>query len=224
MAQSKHPLFPEGRIGDQVADLNTKKNYLNTNSSRLGIPEAELTVIKTQVTAVNTAQAAVDDRDRRTRLDTARRNLALHTAQTTLRKVIDYYVARNPNATAVDFEALRVPRMGPSPLLPPPDCAPGMRRLYSENLAVIALIFDIETGRRAKPPGTHAIEVCYQLGGEPPADIAAMTGRMTATRSPVRIRFDFADEFKTIYIAFRWVGNRGDYGPWSEIHKVVIAR
>jgi hypothetical protein len=51
-----------------------------------------------------------------------------------------------------------------------------------------------------------------------------MTGRKTATKTPVRIQFDFGGKFKMLYIVFRWVGNRGDYGPWSEIHKVAIAR
>jgi hypothetical protein len=223
MATSKHPLYPAG-IKEQVADLNTKKTYLHANSSRLGIPQAELTTIDTQVDAVNDAQAAVDDKDNRTKIDTATRDLALVTAETTLRKTIDYYVVGNPASTPVDYEALRIPQSGPHPVLPPPEDAPGIGRISSASLAVLVSFFNLKTGKLAKPPGAHQIEAYYQVGGEPPTDISAMTGRKTSTRSPMRIQFDFGDEFKMVYIVFRWVGNRGDYGPWSEIHKVVIAR
>jgi hypothetical protein len=223
MTYAKHPLYPSG-IKNQVADLNTKKTYLNANSTRLGIPQTELTAIGTKVTALNDAQAAVDDKDTRTKIDTATRDLALETAETVTRKVIDYYVVGNSNATPVDYEALRIPLPGPHPVLPPPKDEPGIGRISSSSLAVTASFFDIATGKRGRPPGVHALEAYYQLGGDPPADISAMTGHRTATKTPMRIQFDFGDEFKMLYIVFRWVGNRGDYGPWSEIHKVAIAR
>jgi hypothetical protein len=223
MAHPKHPLFPEN-IGPQVADLNTKKKYLNANGNRLGIPPAELTTIDLQVDAVNTAQAAVNNVDTRTKLNTATRNMAVLTAQITLRRVIEFYVVGNANATPVDYAALRIPQPGPRPPLPQPASIPGLRRLISTGLAVLASFFDIETGKRAKPPGVQSIEACYRLGGEPPEDVASMTGRTVATASPLRIRFDFADEFKPLYIAFRWIGTRGDFGPWSEIHKIIIVR
>jgi predicted nucleic-acid-binding Zn-ribbon protein len=46
----------------------------------------------------------------------------------------------------------------------------------------------------------------------------------TATASPMRLQFEFDDEFKVLYLAFRWIGTRGDYGPWTDIHKITIAR
>jgi hypothetical protein len=183
-----------------------------------------LTAIGTKVTALNEAQAAVDDKDTRTKINTATRDLALEAAEDITRKVIDYYVAGNASATPVDYEALRIPLPGPHPPLPPPADAPGIGRITSFSLAVSVPFFNIMTGKRAKPPGAHTIEAYYQLGGEPPTDISAMTGRKAVTKSPMRIQFNFEDEFKMLYIVFRWVGNRGDYGPWSEVHKVVIAR
>jgi hypothetical protein len=223
MAHAKHPLFPEN-IGPLVADLNTKKTYLNANGNRLGIPPAELITIDLQVTAVNTAQAAVNNVDTRTKLNTATRNLTVLTAQTTLRRVIEFYVVGNSRATPVDYEALRIPLPGPHPLLPLPTSVPGLRRLSSSSLAVTASFFNLETGKRAKPAGVQAIEAHYRLGGEPPPNVAAMTDHKVSSSSPLRIQFDFADEFQPLYIAFRWIGTRGDFGPWSDIHKIVIAR
>jgi hypothetical protein len=223
MKHAKHPLFPR-KVGEQVADLNTKTTYLETNGSRLGIPPSELSTVRTQVEAVNTAQAAVDNRDTRTKLNTAVRNQVLRVAMKTVRKMIKYYVAGSPKATEVDYEALSIPRPGPHSPLEPPHSAPGIGRIVSDNLAVSVPYFDAVTGSPGRPSGVRSIEVCYQLGGDPPGNVSAMTGRKRATKSPLRIQFDFADEFQMLYIAFRWTGTRGDYGPWSEIHKIVIAR
>jgi hypothetical protein len=51
-----------------------------------------------------------------------------------------------------------------------------------------------------------------------------MTERKVATSSPVWIQFEPKDEFQVVYLAFRWIGTRGDYGQWSEIRKMVIVR
>jgi hypothetical protein len=91
-------------------------------------------------------------------------------------------------------------------------------------LGVSVEFFDAESDKRAKPEGVQGIEVCTQLGGETPTDPATMSERKIFTSSPVHLQFGFEDEFKIVYLVFRWVGTRGDYGPWSAIYKVVIAR
>jgi hypothetical protein len=39
--------------------------------------------------------------------------MTIETVQGIERKVIDFYVVDNPNATEIDYEALRIPRPGP---------------------------------------------------------------------------------------------------------------
>jgi hypothetical protein len=38
------------------------------------------------------------------------------------------------------------------------------------------------------------------------------------------IEFEPDQEFTVIYVACRWIGTRGDYGPWTEIHKTIVMR
>jgi hypothetical protein len=223
MRSAKHPLFPQ-KIEEQVADLNTKRDYLAQNTIRLGISGADMTKIETQVAAVNAAQAVVNNPDTRTKLDFTRRDVALDTAHVTMRRVIGYNVTSNPDATPVDFEALNIPRPGVRTHLPDPEFVPGLRHITSHDLGVDILFFDAQTGKRAKPDGVQAIEVYLKIGGDPPKDFSEMTERRVGTSSPIHVQFGPEQEFEALYIACRWIGTRGAYGPWSEIIKVIIVR
>jgi hypothetical protein len=223
MNQAKHPLFPRN-IGEQVADLNTKNGYLKLNATRLGISQTDTVALDTQVNEVNAAQALVDNEDTRTKLDVTRRDEALKKAHVTARRIIDFYVATNPAATAVDFEALNIPPSGPFPHLPAPGYVPGLGHIVSHDLGVDIPFFDAQTGHRGKPDGVQAIEAYMKIGGEPPKDFSEMTERKVATASPMHMQFGPELEFEVLYLAFRWVGTRGDYGPWSGIYKIIIVR
>jgi hypothetical protein len=223
MSPAKRLLFPLG-IPEQIADLNTKKNYLAINASRFGIPAADMTRIDTQVNAAIAAHTKASDRDTRTKLDVANRILAIKTAQKTIRKIIAYYVVDNPNATIVDYEALNIPRPGPYPHLPPPKQAPGIGHITSEYLSVTIPFFDAQTRKLAKPEGVQAIEAYYKLGGDPPKGISEMIKLKNSTASPMHVQFEPDKELEILYLVFRWIGTRGDFGPWSEIYKIVISR
>ena len=219
----KHPLFPP-KIGDRVADLNTKLAYLKTNAPRLGITSADINALETQVNALNSAQALVNNKDTRTKLDTVKRDVALEAAMESARKVIEYYVEHNPNATPVDYEALNVPQPGPHPPLPMTKREPGLWHIYSKSFAVYAPYYDQETEKSAKPEGVQAIEVYMKVGGEPPKDHTEMTERKVSTGSPVFIRFEEEHENKVLYLMFRRIGTRGDYSPRTGIYTVIIVR
>jgi hypothetical protein len=197
---------------------------MHLHGERLGITQPELAHISTDVEAVNIANVKASDVDTRSKIDVANRLLAIETAQTTVRKVIEFHVVGNPNATEVDYEALRIPRPGPHPHLPAPDRAPGIRQITSVDMTIIASFFNALTAKPGKPAGVQAIEAYYKLGGDPPIDVSEMSERKQATASPLRIRFESKDEFQILYLAFRWVGTRGDFGPWTDIHKINIAR
>jgi hypothetical protein len=221
MTHSKNSLFPRP-VNEAVANLNTDCTYLETNGTRLGVPPNETAALRIQVDDLNVKHAIASNKDLRSKLDVAERDLAIETAQATTRKIIDYYVEGNPNATPVDYEALNIP-LHPHHVLPSPEHAPGIGHITSEDLNVHVPFFDAQTGKLAKPKGVHAIEAYLKLG-EPPKDFSEMTEKKVSTSSPMHIPFDVENEFETLHIVFRWVGTRGDYGPWSEIHKVIIVR
>jgi hypothetical protein len=220
---SKHPLFPS-TIEAQISDLHTKQNYLVANATRFGIPDTELTKLSALVDNVDAAHVKVQDKDNRTKLDTANQQRAIRQAQIEMRKIIVFYVIENPATTPVDYEALSIPVHGPNTPLPSPGDIPGIGHITSTNLAVTIPFFDAFSDKRAKPVGVYAIEGYTKLGGDPPAGIGELTEKNTATASPMRLQFEFDDEFKVLYLAFRWIGTRGDYGPWTDIHKITIAR
>jgi hypothetical protein len=223
MAKTKKTLFPR-TVEAQVADLNTKIHYLKPNGARLGISAPETALLEAQINALNAAHVTARDRERRSRFDVAVRNSAILTAQTSMRRIIDFHVVGNPDATEVDFEALSIPRRGPHPHLPLPTAAPGIGRIASIDLIVRVPFFEARTGRRGKPAGVQAIEAFFRLGGEPPTDVDDLTAHVQATASPLRIPFDPAHTNELLHIVFRWVGTRGDFGPWSQIHTAVITR
>jgi hypothetical protein len=223
MKHAKHPLFPR-TVDAQVADLNTKIDYLQQNAARLGIPATEITTLAVLVRNTVNAWTVAGNREMRTKIDVAVRNGAIRAAQKAMRRSINFYVMSNPDAVATDFEALNIPQPKHHLPLSRPQYVPGIGHITSTDLAVIIPFFDAQTGRQGKPDGVLAIEACYRLGGELPADISDMTGRTVHTASPMRLRFDAPDELQVLYLAFRWIGTHGEYGPWSKIYRISIAR
>jgi hypothetical protein len=222
MSKEKNSLFPR-TINEAVANLNTDCSYLEVNATRLNIPPNDMMILRTLVNDMNTKHAIASNKDLRSKLDVAERDLAIGNAQTLTRKIIDFCVEGNPNATQVDYNALNIPPH-PHHVLPKPEHAPGIGRITSEDMNIHIPFFDAQTKRLGKPTGVYAIEAYLKIGVEPPKDIAEMSEKKVSTASPMRIPFNVENEFKTLYIVFRWVGTKGDYGPWSEIHKVIIVR
>jgi hypothetical protein len=223
MAYTKQPLFPRP-LAEAIADLNLKRNYLTTNATRFGIETSDLSKIETSVNAAQAAYEKAREPKARTTIDIDNRNVAIKKAQGILRKLIGYYVVGNANATEADYDILRIPVPGLHPPLPDPEHVPGISSLTSRDLSIYASFFDTTNGHRGKPAGVQSIEACFKVGGEPPAGPGEMSERRVGTDSPMRLQFEFEQMFQLAYIAFRWVGTRGVYGPWSDIHKVSIAR
>jgi hypothetical protein len=223
MTRVKKPLFPLP-LAEAIADLDFKRNYLKANGTRFGIETADLSKIETSVNAAQAAYDLADDPKERTEIDVDNRNVAMKRAQGILRKVIGFYVAGNPNATETDYDALRIPVPGLRPPLPDPDHKPGITRLMSRDMSIYASFFDITNGHRGKPPGVQSIEAYLKVGGDPPASPDEMSERRVSSDTPMRMQFPFEQMFQRAYIAFRWVGTRGAYGPWTEIYTVPIAR
>jgi hypothetical protein len=223
MIHAKNPLFPR-TINEQVADLNTKRVYILANNTRFHIPLEELVLMLREIKEVNTAYDMARDKATRSKIDISIRNEAITKSQKTIRKLINFYVVGNPEATPTDYEALNIPKQGYHPPLSLPDYAPKIRRIMTSNLGIDIIIIDSKTGKPTIPEGVKAIEIFIQRDGEPPKEIPKMSEYKMATSARIHLQFDFDDELKIIYLAFRWVGTRGDFGIWSEIYKTAVVR
>jgi hypothetical protein len=223
MGYAKYPLFP-AKISAVVADLNTKKQYIEENNDKFNIPATEIALIKAQVDEVNRAYVEARDKDMRSKFNISTRNWAIITAKKTMRRIIDYYIAGKPNTATIDYEGLHIAQPNYRHVHSLPRYSPKVIRIVSHELDIIATIIDSNTGKRTKPEGIQYIEVYYQFDGEYPTDANTMPEHKLFTSSPIRLKFTPHDEYKFVYFACRWVGTRGDYGIWSEIHKKIIIR
>ncbi|MDR1102343.1 MAG: hypothetical protein LBL42_01165 [Tannerella sp.] len=226
MQNAKNPLFPR-TLNALVKDLNEKQSYLEANAERLGIPSSELDVIREQVDAVNEAKAATDDRDMCSKHDIDVRNRAMRTAKGTLRRVTGYFVRDNSDATSEDCEVLHVYRRSKEArqLLSPPESAPGIGQISSKDSVLTVPFFDPATGRRGRPEGVQFMEAVYRFGGKAPARAEFLTdGSVCITASPMRLPMKPGGNVKVLHIAFRWIGTRGDFGPWSKIYRVTLLK
>jgi len=223
MVATKKPMFPT-KTEDRIADLHTKAEYLKSMVNRPGIEITadEITELDRLLVIVDQTNAKWLISDSRTKLDTIARKTAMENSMKYSRRIIDYYVTGNPAATEGDYEILRIPLPGARQPLPAPTSTPGIKKLTSVDQAVLITFFDSLTGRRGRPDNAKALEVYYQLDGKQPASVSDMTERAVATSSPYRIKFTSDDELKPVYLAFRWVGTRGDFSPWTQIYRLAI--
>jgi hypothetical protein len=74
----------------------------------------------------------------------------------------------------------------------------------------------------AKPPGQHAVEMCWAILDAPPAGPEELFHSCVDTRSPFRLEFSGHERGNTVYFALRWENSRGEKGPWGEVWNAII--
>lgn len=183
------------------------------------------------------AEAARETKD-------ARRELVERLLRPIAAFVQAYPDTTNAERAAIGITVRRAPARGaPAPL---PDAAPLLRIDIPARLShTLRLINARDAGasgraRGGKPRGTLGAEVWVRIAGspatEPAAPViasadAASTGAppgpfayLTLSTRPV-LRTDFPQNLagKTAVYITRWVGTRGDKGPWSEPTSATIA-
>ncbi|MDR0413412.1 MAG: hypothetical protein LBH61_06410 [Dysgonamonadaceae bacterium] len=225
MATTKNPLFPI-KIADQVADVNSKQEYLVSVAERLSISDTRLSELAEKVAKVNADYAKASNRETRSQLDTAELAFALKDCHQLLRRIIDYSVKynRSQHVRPEDFEALNVYRYSGREPLPEPTHSPRLAKGSSRDNIVTLSFVNPLNGKRGKPSGCASFEVAYRLGGERPLHIAELSERINTSSSPIHIPFSLDQENQLLFFAVRYIGTRGDFGPWSEINKVMVTR
>jgi hypothetical protein len=213
-------MFPR-KIAETVDDLHVKDDYLKS-TSKFDISEALTIALAEAVAEVDAAHAKAMDKATSTKVDTLNQELAIEKAKKLFRMAIDTHVRYSTNLTEADCIVLRIPQPGTSHPLPEPTDQPGIRNLISRTLRVEGEYFDIATGKRGKVLGARELEVYYRIGGDEPSSIAELKERTIVTRNPIVLQFAEGDAYKFVYLAFRWIGTRGGYGPWTQIYRIMI--
>ena len=81
---------------------------------------------------------------------------------------------------------------------------------------------DMGSDSKAKPYGINGAVIAYAVLDTPPADPDALTRNVLATRTPHILEFTEEERGKTVYVAICWQNEKGQKGPWSEIHSAIV--
>ncbi|QEG23772.1 hypothetical protein [Mariniblastus fucicola] len=76
--------------------------------------------------------------------------------------------------------------------------------------------------RRARPAVASGCEVYVYIGASLPTDFDAFKFIGISSKSPRRLDFDQADCGQTAFYRLRWINNKGQTGPWSEVVSATI--
>lgn len=77
--------------------------------------------------------------------------------------------------------------------------------------------------KRSKPFGAIQIQVWRVIGTTPATSPASAAFYGVVTKQPFGVAFDTADSGKICTYFARWVGRRGDFGPWSLPVSMTVA-
>lgn len=76
---------------------------------------------------------------------------------------------------------------------------------------------------RAKPSWALGCEVWYTVGVQPQIDASDAKYAGLVRRNPFELNFANEEGGKQAHYILRWVGTKGEKGPWSDIKSVTVA-
>ncbi len=100
---------------------------------------------------------------------------------------------------------------------PGPTAVPETRPIVSVNTAE-----RLTTSSRRRPIGVAACEIWVKVGGVPPVDASELRFLTTATRSRYTAAYDGDEAGQPAHYMLRWIGTRGQRGPWSQTITATI--
>jgi hypothetical protein len=131
---------------------------------------------------------------------------------------------RNPLVADTDLLSMGLPERhsGHSRHTPVPETYPNPAVVLPGPAVVEIHFYDKGSTHRAKPAGVHGAEMAWAILDVLPTNWEELTLTTFNTHSPFRLSFELNQRGKTIYYALRWQNNRGEPGPWGQIHNVII--
>ena len=120
---------------------------------------------------------------------------------------------------------ITVPDTEPTPV-PAPTTAPVLNIVTSERLrhVVEASKTALEGGGLGKPPGVRGVQLWRKIGDPAPASEADLEFVSEFTRTRMTLDYQMAQGGLTVYYQARWVGTRGDSGPWGELVSATVVK
>jgi len=74
----------------------------------------------------------------------------------------------------------------------------------------------------AKPEHVHGMELTWGIKDARPEHVGALPHFETETANPVVLTFEEDERGKRVFFAARWINNRAQGGPWSDIESAFI--
>jgi hypothetical protein len=215
-----------GPIPPKDADFNTYINtaipYLQANDARLGVSGPNVNALVGFLNDWNVLFPKTKDRTQRTPALTEEKNKLRDKIETLLRKV--YADIPESALTTNDRNKLNLPERDTVPTdTELPDNPPNID-LKDNGVSfqkVLAHNFE-DPDFDGKPDGVNLINAAWHIGDNPPAHPKDFDNDKDFSTALFKIQFDAVDSGKKVRIAIRYIGNRGQEGPWSKAISVGI--
>ena len=120
---------------------------------------------------------------------------------------------------------ITIPDTEPSPV-PAPTTAPVLNIVTSERLrhVVEASKTAPEGGGLGKPTGVRGVQLWRKIGEPDPVVESDFEFVSEYTRTRMTLDYQMAQGGLTVYYQARWVGTRGDTGPWGELVSATVVK
>ena len=120
---------------------------------------------------------------------------------------------------------ITIPDTEPTPV-PAPTTAPVLNIVTSERLrhVVEASKTALEGGALGKPTGVRGVQLWRKIGDPAPVDESDLEFVSEFTRTRMTLDYQMAQGGLTVYYQARWVGTRGDTGPWGELVSATVVK
>lgn len=212
------PYVP-GKQNDLVAWAVNFAGLITGSPSSYGLTAADAVNIQSAVDSFVSAMALVTSPSSRTPDAVS----AKDTARVVMLAVVRPYaqnISLNAGVTSANKIALGVnPRTNtPSPISAPAS-NPVLTVQSAANLSIVLRYRDSAASPsvKSKPYGAAACEIGFAVSATPVTDPTALTSHLSATKSPLVVKFDPSAGGKQAYFAARWRTQAGLYSPWSPL-------
>ncbi|MDR2468997.1 MAG: hypothetical protein LBD27_00740 [Tannerella sp.] len=196
--------------------------YVMENLNRFNIPISETETLQETVNAFQVAQAKAENPNAG-KADRLERKETANAVRKAVRDFVNVHLRYNRAVTDEDRVkmGLHVPDTTPTPV-GEPTTMPVVEIDTSIIMRLTLKYRNAGSSSRAKPAGTHGVEIRWEILPVPPDTTADLTHSEFSTRSPHTFVFEENQRGKTVYFRLRWENMRGQKGPWSEIYSTVI--
>lgn len=155
-------------------------------------------------------------------VDTGGKNSAKKAAAAVIRPFVNQYL-RFPPVTGEDRTALGIPNHDRirTPIPVPPE-GPELELAVKGIRQIHVHFWEKGSGGKARPYGYDGAVVYWLVRSEAPSRPEELIASTLATRTPSILEFDETQRGSRVHVALRWQNEKGELGPFSEIHSAII--